>query len=188
MAGTRNLDTAAIVAAAADLVEETSYDGLTLAALAARLGVKSPSLYNHVEGIEDVRRRLAAQVGERMRDAIRGAAVGRSQDEALRTIAHEYRHFAAVHPQLYRIFLGGRRRGDDQPLDVVRTTLHQILAAYQLRPGVEADFIRSFHSAMYGFIALEAAGAFTAENVDASYDVLVEGQIVVLHWLAGRAA
>ena len=189
MSGKRNLDAEAIVVAAAELIEETSYEGLTLTALAERLGVKPPSLYNHVDGIDDVRRQLATWVGEHMRSAIRDAVVGRSHDDALRTIAHEYRRFAKTHPEQYRVFLSGRHNGEEGPLDVVRTTLRQVLAVYQLRLGVEADFIRSLHSAMYGFIGLENRGAFTASaDVDASFDVLVEGQIVVLHWLAGRAA
>ena len=46
------LNTDRVVAAAAELADEVGLDQLTLAALAARLGVRQPSLYKHVASIE----------------------------------------------------------------------------------------------------------------------------------------
>jgi len=184
MPNKRNLDIATIVAAAAELVDQTSFEALTLNSLAARLNVKPPSLYNHVGGIDDVRRRLADVVATRMSHAIEAAAVGRSGDEALRDLARSYRAFATTHRELYRAFLAARSFGDEASFDVVATTLKKILAAYRLAATDEDNFIRILHSALYGFVALESTGVFPVDDrIDASFDVLITSQIAVLHWL-----
>jgi len=182
MTDKRNLDTGTIMAVAAELVEETSLEALTLNTLAARLGVKPPSLYNHVAGIDDVRRRLAEVVAARMSAAIQAAAVGRSEDAALTEIAHAYRTFATEHPELYRAFLSARQLGADSSLAMVAATLRRVLAAYRLDEDDEAHFIRIFHSGLYGFTALTNIGLFTSD-VDASFDALVASLLAVLHMM-----
>lgn len=49
------LDTQTLVLAAAELADEYGMEGVTLALLAAKLGVRSPSLYNHVNGLKELR-------------------------------------------------------------------------------------------------------------------------------------
>ena len=73
----------------------------TLGAVAAALGVRAPSLYNHVDGLDEIRRRLRVRAIDALGDALQRATVGRSGDEAVRTIARAYRAFALDHPGLY---------------------------------------------------------------------------------------
>lgn len=53
------LDTRTLVLAAAELADERGMGEVTLASLAAKLGVRSPSLYNHVNGLAGLRTLLA---------------------------------------------------------------------------------------------------------------------------------
>jgi len=53
------LNREAVVEAAASFADEEGLEGVTLAELAARLGVRTPSFYNHVAGLEGLRRELA---------------------------------------------------------------------------------------------------------------------------------
>src|SRR5215470_15101957 len=95
------LDEATVLRAAAELVDAEGWDALSLAKLAEALGVRTPSLYNHVAGLDGVRRGLAVLgVGE-LRDRMAHAAIGRSGAEALLAIADAYRRFAKEHPGLY---------------------------------------------------------------------------------------
>ena len=48
------LGTAAVVAAGADLADEVGFAALTMGRLAERLGVRTPSLYKHVESQADL--------------------------------------------------------------------------------------------------------------------------------------
>src|SRR5262249_53912537 len=53
------LDSESVVAAAAAMADEDGLEAVTLTRLAGRLGVRTPSLYAHVRGLDDLRGRLA---------------------------------------------------------------------------------------------------------------------------------
>ncbi|MGZ3638658.1 MAG: TetR family transcriptional regulator, partial [Ktedonobacterales bacterium] len=46
------LDQEAVIQAAADLVDAEGLDALSLARLAEKLGVRTPSLYNHISSLD----------------------------------------------------------------------------------------------------------------------------------------
>jgi len=64
------LTKAAIVQAAFDLLDEAGMDGLTVRALASRLGVKAPALYWHVPSkqalLDEMATQVWRQIGDRM--------------------------------------------------------------------------------------------------------------------------
>ena len=105
MATQVGLDHDAVVAAAGDLVDEAGVEALTLAALASRLGIRSQSLYAHVDGLDGLLRDLALDSVRTLGDELRSSVIGRSGREALEAIADAYWDYARAHP--------GSVRGDD---------------------------------------------------------------------------
>ena len=95
------LDAAAVVAAAAALADADGLAQLTLARLAAALGIRTPSLYAHVDGLSDLRVRLGARGARELAASIQIAAAGRARGEALRAVALAYREYAHAHPGTY---------------------------------------------------------------------------------------
>jgi AcrR family transcriptional regulator len=81
------LDTEAVVAAAAQLADAEGLPRLTLARLAAVLGIRTPSLYAHVDGVADLRARLGARGARELGADLQQAAAGRSGADALRAVA-----------------------------------------------------------------------------------------------------
>jgi AcrR family transcriptional regulator len=188
MAGQRNLTIDAVILAAAQIAEEGGVDNLNLNSIATALGIKTPSLYNHVKGIEDVRQRLARYIFEKMELAVKNAAVGRSKEEAIQETAHAYRCFAQQHPQLYRVFTNAPGTEDGRALlDTLSQTMTQILSGFKLETHTRINFIRLFHSAIHGFVSLENTGFFTIDvDVNESFQLLVDGQITILKDLGGQ--
>ena len=72
-----------VVAEAAALADERGIQALSLAPLAERLGVRVPSLYKHVGGLDDLHRRLALAGLRDLADELGAATVGRSGRDAL---------------------------------------------------------------------------------------------------------
>ncbi len=171
------LDEAAVLRAAAELVDAEGLETLSLARLAEALGVRSPSLYNHVAGLEGVRRGLALLGARELRDRLARAAIGKSGDDALYTIADAYRRFAKDHPGLYAASL--RAPGpDDLTLSEVAADIYAIIAAVlaplKLSGEAEVHMIRGFRSLAHGFVSLELAGGFGMPvDLDESYHVLM---------------
>src|SRR5690348_4791607 len=109
------LDRDQVVAAAAELLEHDPAGAPpTLAAVAARLGVRTQSLYAHVDGAEGLRRALALLALTRLTERLRSAAIGVAGRDAVDAIVRAYLAFASRHPGLYAASM--RAPGDDPEL------------------------------------------------------------------------
>lgn len=168
------LTPAAVVVHAGDVADERGLDGLTLAAVAKRCRVALPSLYKHVDGLDDVRRRLAVTATESLARAMTDAAVGKAGDAALRGLAHAYRDFATRHPGRYAATVRAARpddRAHHAAQESAVRTVFAVLAGYGLEGAAAVHATRALRSALHGFVALEAAGGFgLPEDVDVSFE------------------
>ena len=108
------LDTEAVVAAAAGLADDVGLERLTLAGLAAALGIRTPSLYAHVDGLPDLRARMGARGARELATQLQLAAAGRSGADALRAVAGAYRAYAHAHPGRYAAMQAASEREENQ--------------------------------------------------------------------------
>jgi len=185
------LDEAAVVRAASDLVDAEGIEALALARLAERLGVRTPSLYNHVAGLEAVRGGLAIYGIRELGACLARAAIGRSGEDAVVALAEAYRRFAKGRPGLYAASLRAPEPGDEaaaaaseEVLGVVRA----VLAPYGLRGVAETHQIRAFRSLAHGFVSLELAGGFGLPvDIDESFRHLIALFIAALRADAAAA-
>lgn len=178
MSSKRGLDTQTILNAAAELAEEKGLENVSLLQVAEKLGVKSPSLYNHLSGLQELSTGIAKLAISRLESAIRNAAVGRSKEKAMMAIAVAYRKFAKESPELYKAILRFPDYSDSGVKEaghaVVRI-LYQVMEPYHYSEEETIHFVRGFRSALHGFVSLEEAGFFqgTEANEDTSFERLV---------------
>lgn len=170
---------AVIAADAAELADENGWDQLTLAAVAARFGVRQPSLYKHVAGLAELRRDISVLSGRELHDELSAAAVGKSGADALQAMADAYRAFAKKHPGRYAACILAPLPGDDEYAQVAAGVV-QIVAAVLSGYGLTGDdtihAIRGLRALMHGFVSLEAVGGFAMpQDLDESYRRLVAG-------------
>jgi AcrR family transcriptional regulator len=178
----RGLDREQVVEAAERIAEE-GLDQLTFARLARELGVRAPSLYNHVNGRAALIGLITLRGLRELGDAIATAAAGLSGEDALRATAHAYRAYALAHPGSYEATLApGREPDADVRIAAERLLdlLAAILRGWQLQGEDATDAIRVVRSALHGFVTIERAGGFAMpRDTDASFarllDVLVAG-------------
>jgi AcrR family transcriptional regulator len=168
-----------IAADAAELVDEIGWEQLTLAAVAARFGVRQPSLYKHVAGLSELRRDISVLAGRELGDELATAAVGKSGRDALFSMAQAYRTFAKKHPGRYAASVIAPTRGDteyEQVGESVLRTVAAVLSGYGLTGDDMVHAIRGLRALMHGFVSLEAAGGFAMPlDLDESYRRLVAG-------------
>jgi len=171
------LSTAAVVAAAADIADAEGLDRLTLARVAAAAGVRTPSLYNHVESLDDVRRRVALLALRDLADALRDAAVGRAGDDALAAMADAYRAYARRHPGRYAATQRAPAEGDEEMRTAAAGAVDVVLAilrGYGLEGDDAIHAARAVRSALHGFVTLETGGGFGIPvDLDESYARMV---------------
>lgn len=180
------LDEEAVLRAATELVDAEGLEALSLARLAEALGVRTPSLYNHVSGLEGVRRGLALRGLRELTRRVTRAAIGKNGEEGILAVADAYRTFAKEHPGLYAAGLLRAPSPDETELasasNEVLEILSAVLAPYDLRGDELIHALRAFRSLAHGFVSLELAGGFGIPvDLDTSYHYLVRLLISSLH-------
>ena len=153
-----------VVAAAAELADELGYKELTMGLVAQRLGIRTPSLYKHVDDLADLRHRLATQAMTELGEVVRDALQGRSGLDALTALLTAFRAYVTDHPGRYAATTGARFTGPDDPLQMASSRLLGSIAAMLRGYGVadsEMDHaIRTLRCTIHGYAALQAADAF----------------------------
>ena len=172
------LDPESVVSAAAQMADGEGLEALSLARLAAELGVRPPSLYEHVGGLADLRRRLAIRGDRQLAAVILAAAAGRADGDALRAIADGYRAYAHEHPGTYAALQRAPAAADEEAQAAAAQVVEVVLAVLR-GYGLEGDdaihAARIVRSALHGFVTLEAGGGFGIKlDLDESYRRLVE--------------
>jgi AcrR family transcriptional regulator len=171
------LDAARVVDVAAGIADAEGLDAVTLARVATELGVRSPSLYNHVDGRADLLRAIAVLSVRELTAALREATVGRSGADALAAAAHAYRAYARAHPGRYAATLAAPTRGDEEHRAAATEAVDVMLAVlreWDLHEDDAVHVVRAFRSALHGFVAIEAADGFGMDvDVEVSFDRLL---------------
>jgi AcrR family transcriptional regulator len=154
------LDAETVVASAAVLADAEGLDAVTLARLAGELGVRSPSLYAHVDGLGDLRHRLAARGARELAGALQAAAAGRARSDALRAIAGVYRAYAREHPGVYAALQRAAYVVGEPAAAQLVDTLIAVLRGYGLQGDAAIHGARIVRAALHGFAALENGDGF----------------------------
>ncbi|HEY5183521.1 MAG TPA: TetR-like C-terminal domain-containing protein [Actinomycetes bacterium] len=167
-----------VVHEAADVADVTGWEHLSLAAVAARFGVKLPSLYKHISWLDGLRRDVAVLATRELGATLSAAAVGRAGGDALRAVAEAYRGFGRAHPGRYAATVRSPAAGDGEHLaaagSVLRVVL-AVLAGYGLNGDDAVDATRAVRAGLHGFVTLEAGGGFgMPQDVDRSFRRMVD--------------
>ena len=174
---TARLSRDSIVSAALTFLDREGWDALTINALATQLGTKGPSLYNHVQSLEDLRRTVRMHVVGDIIEMLNNVGQGRTRDDAVMAMASSYRSYAHHHPGRYSAFTRMPLGGDDPEFtDATRAAaapVISVLASYGL-DGEDAFYAAlEFWSAMHGFVLLEMIGAMNGIDTDAVFTDMV---------------
>ena len=168
------LDADGVVSAAAVLADTGGLGALTLARLADHLGVRAPSLYAHVEGLDDLRRRLAGRGARELTVALQAAAAGRARTDALVAVADAYRAYALAHPGTYAALQLATDAAASEAAGQLVDVVVAVLRGYGLEGDDAIHGVRIFRSALHGFVMLETGGGFGIPlDLDESFARLV---------------
>jgi AcrR family transcriptional regulator len=167
-----------IINAALTFLDREGWDALTINALAAHLGTKGPSLYNHVSSLDDLRRSVRKRVIVDIIEMLGTVGQGRTRDDAVLVMAGAYRSYAHHHPGRYSAFTRMPLAGGDDPeyTAVARAAAEPViavLASYGL-DGEDAFYAAlEFWAALHGFVLLEMTGVMADIDVDAVFSDMV---------------
>lgn len=172
------LDLATIIQAATEIADTQGIEAVTLASLAQKLDVRSPSLYNHIDGLPGLRNHLAVHGLEQLYSRMFQAAEGLTGNKAVHALSAAYIDFARSHPGLYEATL---RAPDPYQTDVNRISTQivelgfHVLSGYGLQGDAAIHAVRGLRSLLHGFASLEQRGGFGMPlDLDESFRFMID--------------
>ena len=171
------IDRALVLDTAAGLADEHGFENLTLAMVAGELGIRSQSLYSHVEGIDGLREGLALRAQALLADELRDAAMARTGVAALRSVVRALADFASDHPGLYRASLRPPEASPEMRTANEHTVapLMAVLESFGLEGEDLQHHYRIIWSSVHGFVTLRQAGLLRwPADPEASFELLLD--------------
>ncbi|MCY9377168.1 WHG domain-containing protein [Bacillus sp. T17B1] len=171
-----------IVDAAAEIADQEGLNGVTLAALSKKMNVRSPSLYNHINGLQAIRTELAVSGLTKLYDQMADAVTVQKGDSALLSLAQAYVDFAVENPGYYEAAL---LKIQDKRAEIVSDQIVRLVANLLIENGYASEktaihATRGLRSLLHGFTALMAKETFEREE-----DILESLSFSIRTFLAG---
>lgn len=185
--GAKGLTKEKIVAEAVAIIESTKQPTVSLHELARRLGIKTPSLYNHIKNTKELQYAVFEYAIEKFVSNQLIATQGKEKDEAVKAFAQAYYSFATENKGLYRLIMSIPSEEDDIAKDLavpLLNTVVNILSDYGLSQKAIAHWQRVFRAILHGFVSQEDLGYFYYyNNIDLkeSRDIAVQCFLDGLH-------
>lgn len=149
-----------ILDVATTMLEEEGPDALTMRSLAARMGIRAPSLYKHVPDKDDI---LAGLQERALIDLTQHLAIA---DPGLGALANAYRSWAKAHPRLYEMATRRPLARERLTPGVESAAAAPIVAA----AGGDEHLARALWALAHGLVDLELSDRFPpGADLDATW-------------------
>ena len=177
------LDKEIIVSRAAWLANEIGLENITLKMIAKEFGVQTPSLYNHIKSLEDLKKNLMIYGWKQLEQQILRSVAGVSGYEALRAMCYAFYEYATTNPGIFNAMLWYNKFQDEETVGVTEElfiVLFKIMGSLQISQENVNHLIRTFRSFSEGFSLLVNNKAFgnpisIKESFELSVEVLMAG-------------
>ncbi len=184
------LDKMTIIKVAADMADEKGIANVTLKVLAAKLGIKPPSLYKYFNGgLDELNKELMLYGWRSLEGEITKAAIGKAKDDAILAICSVYRNFAAGHKGLFEAMQWYNMYQSKENLQATQcmvSVFFQVLDAYDLSDEQKVHIVRMFRGFLQGFSSIESHGGYgNPLSVNDSFDFALRTMLNGIHDLQG---
>ncbi|WP_432650419.1 TetR/AcrR family transcriptional regulator [Huintestinicola sp.] len=179
----KGLDKNAVIERAAALANEKGLDNVTLKELADSLEIRSPSLYNHISGLEELKREIMLYGWKQAQEKILRAAEGKNDFEAIRAMCRAFYGYASENKGIFSAMLWYNKYADEGSMEATSglfSRVYKVMEEMGISRERAEHLIRTLRGFLEGFALLVNNGAFghpadIDESFEVSLDVLIEG-------------
>lgn len=160
-----------------DLVMDQGFSEFRMAGLAENLGIRTPSLYNHIRDLEDLRREMKRRSLQILGDRLTlKSKTSNGRSDRILEFLNTYRSFAKTHPHVYPLTIESTESDPElKPLGDRILEICMEVFQFQALDETAVHRIRILRSLLHGFIVLEEAGGFgRKESIEDSFKKITE--------------
>ena len=151
-----------VITAASAIADKHGLDHVTLKAVAEELGIRTPSLYNHINSLDDLLRDIAHRGMRAMNAGMTQAAIGVSGTAAVRAVSRAHFDYLIAHPGVYEPIQWAVWHGNAETAAIFgeyRALLEKIIASCEVKDadtGAATDLLTGF---LHGYCTLQLGSA-----------------------------
>ncbi len=181
-----------VVAAGLACIQEEGPEALNVNRVAQRLGIRTPSQYNHVDGADDLRQAVVLEVLDRSgKDIVLGEAEQASPQGFIRALALGLRRFAKNNANLYLFMMAAPVKWDAQPFSPHWSRTMEAFGAsvqgFGFKGPEQLHATRFVLASIQGYIRLELRGSMAEHaDEDASFGWMIDAMLLALEAMAAR--
>ncbi|MGN7312280.1 TetR/AcrR family transcriptional regulator [Alkalicoccobacillus gibsonii] len=173
----RGLTISDIIHTASNIADDQGLKQLSIGALAEKLKIKPPSLYNHVRGLDELHDLLAVYGCQKLLEKLEESILAVSKEEAVKQFSYAYVTFAKEHPGLYE---ATSRAAEEENVELKQAqeqivlVILRVLEAFDLENDHAIHVIRMLRSMLHGFVTLEQGQGFGLPyDLDQTLEVMI---------------
>ena len=157
------LDKSIVISRAAQLANDVGLENVTLKALANDLNIQPPSLYNHIGGLDDLKKELMIYGWLQMEDQILEAVAGISGYDAIEVICRTFVKYATANPGVFNAMLWYNKFENDETNNATKklfSVVFKVFSSLNISQEDSDHLMRTFRSFLEGFALLVNHNAF----------------------------
>lgn len=167
-----------IIDQAIKIIDKKGLSFFQLSDLAEAMEMKTPSLYNHFLGLDDLIRSVQLKTNQLLFEAMSESAIDLSGKEAFKALCFSYRNFFKNHSGIYETMTIAIDLKDKELLQATFRPVElvsKIIASVHMEEDFGVHIMRYIRSALHGFVSLEAKGNMILKtSADESFAILVD--------------
>jgi Transcriptional regulator len=172
---------AAVIQVASEIADQNGLNNVSLKAVAEKLNIRTPSLYNHITSLDDLLRDVAHTGMKSMNDSMLQASIGNAGDAAITTISIAYLEFMMEHPGVYETIQWATWHGNEETKQIFGN-YQSFLTTLILSCGFEKQFSNEIldlvMAVLHGYTTLQLG--FALNNPEESKKNLCNAMETVL--------
>lgn len=177
------IDKETIIRSAAQLVNQAGMERITMKMLADKLGVKPPSLYNHMKGLEDLKKQLMIFGWTQAKENLLLSLAGVSGYDAIKAMCYAFYDYATENTGLFEVMLWYNKFQNEEAAEATAELLaviFKVTRSLDIPDNYCFHLIRTFRGFLEGFFLLVNNGSFghplpVTDSFEISVNILIAG-------------
>ena len=167
-----------VIEEAGVLANEQGLNAVTITNLAKHLGIKKPSLYNHIKDQEDILRGIMISGWNHVSNEICPKITTDDPKQAINELSHAIYDYAIANPGIYEAMLWYNTY-ENEELKLVSEGLYKFFFSQTDKLGIERSManhlLRTYRSLIEGFILLVIHNSFgNPVSIEESFQISID--------------
>jgi len=178
-----NINNELIIEISAKLANKVGLENLSLKIIAEELNIKSPSLYNHISSLENIKEKLMIYGWKQMEEKMIDSAVGVSGYDAIKNMCYAFYNYATENKGIFTAMLWYNKYKSVEKKSTTKRLfdlLFKIMKPLNISDNNINHIIRTLRSFLEGFSLLVNNNAFgnpvsIKESFELSLEIIMNG-------------